>query len=163
MLSKTDSIRLAETHSANNYHPLDVVIAHGEGIWVTDTQQKRYIDMLSAYSALNQGHRHPKIIEAMKTQLDKVTLTSRAFHNDQFGLFARELCELCDPKGSRNLQILPMNSGAEAVETAIKTARKWGTVVKNVPKETANIIVCSNNFHGRTITLISFSTEAQYR
>ncbi len=151
-------IREAERWSAHNYHPLPVVLERGEGCWVWDVDGNRYMDMLSAYSALNQGHRHPKIIAALKEQADRLTLTSRAFHNDQMGPFLHELSEqLGYPKA------LPMNTGAEAVETAIKAVRKWGYTVKGVPSERAEIIVCENNFHGRTTTIVGFSSEGPYR
>lgn len=153
-----DFVRLEERYSAHNYHPLDVVITRGEGVWVYDVEGKRYLDCLSAYSAVNQGHRHPRIIRALIDQAQKVTLTSRAFRNDQFGLFCKELCELTGYE-----MVLLMNSGAEAVETAVKTARKWGYRVKRVEKDRAEIIVCNDNFHGRTTTVISFSSEPQYR
>jgi ornithine--oxo-acid transaminase len=147
-----------ERYSARNYKPLPVVLERGEGSWVWDVEGKKYLDCLSAYSALNQGHRHPRIVEAAKAQLDRITLTSRAFHNDQMGPFLRELCELAGfPKA------LPMNSGAEAVETALKAARKWGYKVKGVPEGKAEIIAFAGNFHGRTISIVSFSTEAQYQ
>src|SRR3989338_9074231 len=146
------------TYSAKNYQPLPVVLSKGQGPWVWDVDGKRYLDCLSAYSALNQGHRHPKIVAAAKAQLDAITLTSRAFHNDQMGPFLHQLCELAGfPKA------LPMNSGAEAVETALKAVRKWAYKVKGVPKDKAEIIVCDGNFHGRTITVISFSPEEQYK
>ena len=146
------------TYSAKNYQPLPVVLAKGQGPWVWDVDGKKYLDCLSAYSALNQGHRHPKIVAAAKAQLDAITLTSRAFHNDQMGPFLHQLCELAGfPKA------LPMNSGAEAVETALKAVRKWAYKVKGVPKDKAEIIVCDGNFHGRTITVISFSPEEQYK
>src|SRR5581483_599175 len=151
-------IELEEKYGANNYHPLDVVIHEGSGVWVTDVEGKRYLDCLSAYSAVNQGHAHPRIRQALIEQASRVTLTSRAFRNDQLGLFYKELCELTGYE-----KVLPMNSGAEAVETAIKMARKWGYKVKGVPEGQAEIIVCAGNFHGRTTTIISFSTEAQYR
>jgi ornithine--oxo-acid transaminase len=144
--------------SAHNYHPLDVVLASGEGCWVTDVDGKRYLDFLSAYSALNFGHRHPRLVEAAKRQLDRLTLTSRAFHNDQFGPFAQALAELTGMD-----MVLPMNSGAEAVETAIKTARKWGYLVKGVESDKARIVVADGNFHGRTTTIISFSTDHEAR
>lgn len=153
-----DYVRLEERYSAHNYHPLDVVITRAEGVWVYDVEGKRYLDCLSAYSAVNQGHRHPRIIRALIDQAQKVTLTSRAFRNDQFGLFCKELCELTGYE-----MVLLMNSGAEAVETAVKTARKWGYRVKKVEKDRAEIIVCNDNFHGRTTTIISFSSEPQYR
>jgi ornithine--oxo-acid transaminase len=157
--SKTDAL-LAEVdkYSAHNYHPLPVVLERGEGVWVWDVDGNRYLDMLSAYSALNQGHRHPAIIDAAHKQLDTLTLTSRAFHNDQMGPFLRDLCEATGFE-----RALPMNTGAEAVETAIKMVRKWGYQVKGVPADEAEIIVCENNFHGRTTTIVGFSSEAQYR
>jgi len=148
----------AGRYSANNYESLDVVIKRGEGAWVWDVEGRRYLDMLSAYSALNQGHRHPAIVRAAHAQLDRVTLTSRAFHNDQMGPFLRELCVATGYD-----QALPMNSGAEAVETAIKMVRKWGYQKKGVRDGQAEIIVCSNNFHGRTTTVVGFSSETQYR
>jgi ornithine--oxo-acid transaminase len=151
-------IQLAEQYGAHNYHPLPVVISKAEGVWVWDTEGNKYLDMLSSYSALNQGHRHPKIVQAMKEQLDKVTLTSRAFHNDQMGGFMKLICEV-----SQMDKALLMNSGAEAVETAIKAARKWGYRVKGVKPEKAEIIVCENNFHGRTTTIVGFSSEEQYK
>ena len=148
----------AERYSAHNYEALDVVIERGEGAWVWDVDGRRYLDMLSSYSALNQGHRHPAIVRAAHAQLDRVTLTSRAFHNDQLGPFLRELCAATGYD-----QALPMNSGAEAVETAIKLVRKWGYQRKGVRDGQAEIIVCSNNFHGRTTTVVGFSSQAQYR
>jgi len=151
-------IREVETYSARNYNPLPVVIERGEGVWVYDVEGRRYLDMLSAYSALNQGHRHPKIIQALLDQASKVTLTSRAFHNETMGPFLRQLCELTGYG-----KALPMNTGAEAVETAIKAARKWGLIRKGVPENQGEIIVCENNFHGRTVTIVSFSSEEQYR
>jgi ornithine--oxo-acid transaminase len=157
--SKTEGF-LAEVdkYSAHNYHPLPVVLERGEGVWVWDVDGKRYMDMLSGYSALNQGHRHPAIVKAAKEQLDELTLTSRAFHNDQMGPFLKELCEATGFE-----RALPMNTGAEAVETAIKMIRKWGYKVKGVPADKAEIIVCENNFHGRTTTIVGFSSEAQYK
>src|SRR3989449_1033127 len=151
-------IELAETWSAHNYHPLPVVLTRGEGVWVYDPEGNRYMDMLSAYSALNHGHRHPRIVQALKDQADRITLTSRAFHNELFGPLCEKLCRLA----GKDMTLL-MNSGAEAVETAIKTARKWGYRVKQVPKDRAEIIVCENNFHGRTTTIVGFSSEQQYR
>jgi ornithine--oxo-acid transaminase len=151
-------IDLEEQYGAHNYHPLDVVIREGAGVWVTDVEGKRYLDCLSAYSAVNQGHAHPRIRQALIEQSGRVTLTARAFRNDQLGLFYKELCDLTGYQ-----RVLPMNSGAEAVETAIKLARKWGYTVKGVPADQAEIIVCAGNFHGRTTTIISFSTEPQYR
>lgn len=157
-LDSQDYIELEAKYGANNYHPLDVVITEGKGAWVWDTEGKKYLDFLSAYSALNQGHCHPKILQAMIEQANKVTLTSRAFRNDQLGEFYQKLSQISGlPK------VLPMNSGAEAVETAIKAIRKWAYTVKGVPENQAEIIVCSNNFSGRTISLISFSTEDQYQ
>jgi ornithine--oxo-acid transaminase len=157
--SKTTAL-LAEVdqYSAHNYHPLPVVLERGEGVWVWDVDGKRYMDMLSGYSALNQGHRHPTIVAAARDQLDQLTLTSRAFHNDQMGPFLRELC---DATGFD--RALPMNTGAEAVETAIKMVRKWGYKVKGVAAGKAEIIVCENNFHGRTTTIVGFSSEEQYK
>lgn len=147
-------IELTETYSAHNYSPLDVVIAGGQGAWVTDVEGKRYLDMLSAYSALNFGHQNKRIADAAINQIKRLTMTSRAFFNDQLGPFCKELSELC---GSD--MVLPMNSGAEAVETAIKASRRWGYQVKNVPRDKAEIICMSGNFAGRTTTIISFSTE----
>ena len=159
MTIKSQSFIAAEEQfSAHNYHPLDVVVERAEGVWLTDVDGKQYMDCLSAYSAVNQGHRHPRIVKALVEQAGRVTLTSRAFRNDQFGPFAQELCELTGYE-----MMLPMNSGAEAVETAVKAARKWGYTVKGVPDGQAEIIVCADNFHGRTLTVISFSTEPQYR
>jgi ornithine--oxo-acid transaminase len=157
-LNTKDLRALSERHSAHNYHPLPVVIAEAEGAWVTDLEGKRYLDMLAAYSAVNFGHRHPRLVEAAKRQLEKVTLVSRAFDHDQFGPFVAELAELAGKD-----MVLPMNSGAEAVETALKTARKWGYEVKGVPAEQANIITFEGNFHGRTTTIVSFSTDPDAR
>ena len=151
-------IRLEEEYGAHNYHPLDVVITRGEGVWVYDVEGNKYLDCLSAYSALNQGHVHPKILNALINQARKLTLTSRAFRNDQLPLFYKELSEMTGYEMS-----LPMNSGAEAVETAVKLARKWAYTVKGVPRHQAEIITVASNFHGRTTTLISFSTEPSYR
>lgn len=148
----------AERWSAANYSPLPVVLARGEGVWVWDVEGRRYLDMLSAYSALNQGHRHPAIVAAAGAQLGRLTLTSRAFHNDQMGSFLRELCQLAGYE-----KALPMNTGAEAVETAIKMVRKWGYERKGIPEGRAEIVVCEGNFHGRTTTIVGFSSEAQYR
>ena len=153
-----DFIALENEYGAHNYHPLDVVIERAEGVWVYDVEGKKYLDCLAAYSAVNQGHCHPDIMQAMLEQAHKVTLTSRAFRNDQLPLLYKELHDLTGFD-----MALPMNSGAEAVETAIKTARKWGYKVKGIPEGQAEIIVCSNNFHGRTITIVSFSTDEQYR
>ncbi|GBC86575.1 Ornithine aminotransferase [bacterium HR12] len=149
-----EHIELVERYSAHNYHPLPVVIASGEGVWVTDVEGRRYLDMLAAYSALNFGHQHPDLVKVARDQLDRLTLTSRAFHNDQIGPFLRDLCELTGKD-----RALPMNTGAEAVETAIKAARKWGYRVKGVPDGRAKIVVASGNFHGRTTTIISFSDD----
>ena len=157
--SKTDQyLSEADQFSAHNYEPLPVVLDRGEGVWVWDVDGNRYLDMLAAYSALNQGHRHPEIMRAAEEQMAKLTLTSRAFHNDQMGPFLRELCEATGFE-----KALPMNTGAEAVETAIKTVRKWGYQVKGVPEGQAEIIVCENNFHGRTTTIVGFSSEDQYK
>ena len=157
-MNSKEIIEMTEKYGAHNYHPLPIVISRAEGIWVYDPEGKKYIDMLSAYSALNQGHRHPRIVKALKDQADKVTLTSRAFYNDQLGPFCKELADICGME-----MVLPMNSGAEAVETAIKAARKWGYTVKKVPHDKAEIIVCHDNFHGRTTTIVGFSSEDQYR
>lgn len=157
-LSTKQLINLEEKYGAKNYHPLDVVIGRGDGIWVWDVEGKRYMDFLSGYSALNQGHVHKKILQALTQQSQLLTLTSRAFRNNQFGLFCKEICELTGYD-----MVLPMNTGAEAVETALKAARKWGYYKKGVEKNKAEIIVCRNNFHGRTISIISFSSEKQYR
>jgi len=153
-VSSTDLMNIEHQYGAHNYHPLEVVIAKAEGIWVEDPEGKRYIDMLSAYSAVNQGHRHPAIIKALKDQADILTLTSRAFFNDKWPIFAQKLAKLTGKD-----MILPMNTGAEAVETAIKTMRKWGYMVKGVAQDKAEIIVFAENFHGRTTTIISFSTD----
>ena len=147
-------IKLTETFAAHNYDPLPVVASHGDGSWVTDVDGRRYLDCLAAYSALNFGHRHPALIEAARAQLDRLTLTSRAFYNDQLGPFCRDLAALAGMEC-----VLPMNTGAEAVETAIKVARRWGYDVKGVPEEDAQIVVMTNNFHGRTTTVISFSND----
>jgi len=144
--------------SAHNYHPLSIVLSRGEGVWVWDVEGKRYLDCLSAYSALNQGHCHPRILAALADQAGRCTVTSRAFHNDLMGPFLKELCELVGYE-----KALPMNTGAEAVETAIKAVRKWGYQVKGVPEGAAEIIVCSDNFHGRTTTIVGFSSDDQYR
>jgi ornithine--oxo-acid transaminase len=157
-MSTQDFIELEEKYGAHNYHPLDVVIDRAEGVWVYDIEGKRYLDCLAAYSAVNQGHCHPKILQTLQEQAGKVTLTSRAFRNEQLPLFYKELHDLTGFD-----MALPMNSGAEAVETAVKAARKWGYKVKGIPQDKAEIIVCSNNFHGRTVTIISFSSDEQYR
>ena len=157
-MNTKDYIALEEQYGAHNYHPLDVVIEKAEGVWVYDVDGKKYLDCLSAYSAVNQGHVHPEILKAMLEQAGKVTLTSRAFRNDQLPLFYKEFSEMTGYDMS-----LPMNSGAEAVETAVKLARKWAYRVKGVPRHQAEIIVCAGNFHGRTTTIVSFSTEPSYR
>jgi ornithine--oxo-acid transaminase len=158
LINSKDYIELENEYGARNYHPLDVVLVRGEGVWVYDVEGNRYLDCLSAYSALNQGHVHPKILAALKDQAEKITLTSRAFRNDQLPLLYKDLADLSGYEMS-----LPMNSGVEAVETAIKLARKWATQVKGIPRQKAEIIVFEGNFHGRTITAISFSSEPQYR
>jgi ornithine--oxo-acid transaminase len=152
----TDLMELASLHSARNYAPLPVVAATASGVWVTDVNGRRYLDMLAAYSALNFGHRHPRLIEAAMRQLDRVTLVSRAFDHDQFGPFCAELASLADME-----MVLPMNSGAEAVETSIKVARKWGYSVRGVPLDQAIIVVFGGNFHGRTTTIVSFSDDPE--
>lgn len=153
-----EHLRTADRYGANNYSPLPVIIESGEGCWVTDVEGKKYLDMLAAYSALNFGYSHERLIAAATKQLNKVTLTSRAFHNDQLGPFCRELCELTGYDA-----VLPMNSGAEAVETAIKAARKWGYTIKGIRPNQAEIICAEGNFHGRTTTIVGFSSDAQYR
>ncbi len=158
MYTSEELIAINDRYGAHNYHPLPVVIAKAKGVWVWDVEGRRYMDMLSAYSAVNQGHLHPRIVEAAKRQLETLTLTSRAFHNDKLPLFLKKVCEVAGME-----MALPMNTGAEAVETALKTARKWGYYVKGVEKDKAEIIVAENNFHGRTITIISFSSVPQYR
>lgn len=157
-MNTQDYIALEKKYGANNYKPLDVVLTRGEGIWVWDVDGRKYLDFLSAYSAINQGHAHPKILKAMIDQATRLPLTSRAFRNDQLPLFEKQLCELTGYE-----KMLPMNSGAEAVETALKMARKWGYKVKGVPEGEAQIIVCTGNFQGRTTTIISFSDEPQYK
>ncbi len=157
-LKTQDYIALEDQYNAHNYKPLDVVITRAEGVWVWDVEGRKYLDCLSAYSAVNQGHCHPRIVKAMVEQAPRLALTSRAFRNDQLPLLARELCELTGYE-----MMLPMNSGAEAVETAVKAARKWGYTVKGVPDDRAEIITCAGNFHGRTITIVSFSPNEQYR
>ena len=157
-MKTNDFIKIEEQYGAHNYHPLDVVIERAEGVWVYDVEGRKYLDCLSAYSAVNQGHVHPEILKALLDQAKKVTLTSRAFRNDQLPLLYKELSEMTGYDMS-----LPMNSGAEAVETAVKLARKWAYQVKKVPRHQAEIIVAGNNFHGRTVTIISFSTEPLYR
>ena len=157
-MTTQDYVELEGRYAAHTYHPLDVVIERAEGVWVYDVEGKKYLDCLASYSAVNQGHCHPKILQAMIDQAQKVTLTSRAFRNEQFPLLCEELSQLTGFE-----MVLPMNSGAEAVETAVKVARKWGYTTKGIPENMAEIIVCANNFHGRTVTAISFSTEYQYR
>ena len=158
-MSRSDQIiDVTETYGAHNYHPLPVVIAKADGIWVEDADGKRYMDMLSSYSAVNHGHRHPRIIKALKDQADRLTLTSRAFHNDQLGPFFEELCAYCGTE-----MVLPMNTGAEAVETAIKTVRKWGYLNRDIEEDKAEIIVCDGNFHGRTTTIVGFSSDEEYK
>jgi ornithine--oxo-acid transaminase len=158
VLTSESAIASAEAHSAHNYHPLPVVVASAEGAWMTDVEGRRFLDMLAGYSALNFGHGNRRLIDAAKAQLERVTLTSRAFHHDRFAAFCTRLAELCGME-----MVLPMNTGAEAVETAVKTARKWGYRVKGVPEGTAKIVVAANNFHGRTTTIVSFSTDAEAR
>jgi ornithine--oxo-acid transaminase len=158
MTRTQELIELEEKYGAHNYHPLDVVIERAQGVWVYDVEGKRYLDCLASYSAVNQGHCHPKILDAMVEQAHKVTLTSRAFRSDQLPLLYKELHDLTGFEAT-----LPMNSGAEAVETAIKAARKWGYKVKGIPEDKAEIIVCANNFHGRTTTIVGFSSERSYR
>ncbi|MEV6817074.1 aminotransferase class III-fold pyridoxal phosphate-dependent enzyme, partial [Micromonospora sp. NPDC051296] len=158
MLRTPAAVQDAERYTAHNYHPLPVVISSAEGVWLTDVDGRRYLDCLAGYSALNFGHRHPALIAAAHAQLDKLTLTSRAFIHDQFADFCRELAALC----GKDL-VLPMNTGAEAVETGIKVARKWGYQVKGVPAGQANIVVAEGNFHGRTTTIVSFSTDEDAR
>jgi ornithine--oxo-acid transaminase len=157
-MDSKDLILVEDLYGAHNYHPLDVVIKEAKGIWMYDVEGRKYLDFLSAYSAVNQGHRHPRIVKALVNQVKKLTLTSRAFRNDQWPLLAKELCEM-----TGYTMVLPMNSGAEAVETAVKTARKWAYQKKGIPQDRAEIIACANNFHGRTVTMISFSTEPLYR
>ncbi|MFI5620592.1 ornithine--oxo-acid transaminase [Streptomyces sp. NPDC051567] len=158
-MSTTDrAIRSADAHSAHTYHPLPVVITSAEGAWVTDVEGRRYLDMLAGYSALNFGHGNPRLLNAARAQLERVTLTSRAFHHDRFADFCSALADLCGKE-----MVLPMNTGAEAVETAVKTARKWGYEVKGVPDGHAKIVVAAGNFHGRTTTVVSFSTDHEAR
>jgi len=158
MMDSKDLILLENLYGAHNYHPLDVVIEKAKGIWVWDVEGKKYLDFLSAYSAVNQGHCHPRLVRALQAQARKLTLTSRAFRNNQWPMLAKELCDLTGYN-----MVLAMNSGAEAVETAVKCARKWAYQKKNVPEDRAEIIACCNNFHGRTVTIVSFSTETLYR
>ncbi|WP_391559157.1 ornithine--oxo-acid transaminase [Robertmurraya sp.] len=154
----TNIIEQTQKFGANNYHPLPIVIEKAEGVWVENPEGDRYMDMLSAYSAVNQGHRHPKIIQALKDQADKVTLTSRAFHNDQLGPWYEKICKL-----TKKDMALPMNTGAEAVETALKAARRWGYDVKGIAENQAEIIACTGNFHGRTLGAVSLSSDPEYK
>ncbi len=158
MINTFQLVELAERYSARNYHPLPVVISKGEGSWVWDVDGNKYLDMLSSYSALNQGHRHPRIVKALVEQAERLTLTSRAFHNDLLGPFCELLC-----KTTGQEKVLLMNTGAEAVETAVKACRKWGYKLKGVPDGKAEIIVCQDNFHGRTTAIVGFSSEEQYK
>ncbi|PCK19976.1 ornithine--oxo-acid transaminase [Bacillus pumilus] len=158
MTQTNELIQQTEQYGAANYHPLPIVISEAEGVWVTDPEGNRYMDMLSAYSAVNQGHRHPRIIDALKKQAGRVTLTSRAFHNDQLGPWYEKICKLTNKD-----MALPMNTGAEAVETAVKAARRWGYDVKGIEENRAEIIACVGNFHGRTMTAVSLSSEAEYQ
>ena len=156
LLNTQSFIDLENEFGAHNYEPLDIVLARGQGVW--DVEGKKYLDMLASYSALNQGHCHPRILTALIEQAKKLTLVSRAFRSDQLGPFYKEICEM-----THSHSVLPMNSGAEAIETALKAARKWGYQIKEIPDDMAEIIVCANNFHGRTITIVGFSTEKQYK
>ncbi|RLQ91108.1 ornithine--oxo-acid transaminase [Falsibacillus albus] len=158
MIKTNEIIDQTERFGAPNYLPLPIVISEAEGVWVKDPEGNKYMDMLSAYSAVNQGHRHPKIIQALKDQADRVTLTSRAFHNDQLGPWYEKICKLTNKE-----MALPMNTGAEAVETAIKAARRWGYDVKGIPDNQAEVIACVGNFHGRTMTAVSLSSEEEYK
>ena len=157
-MTSEELIQIEDQYGAHNYHPLDVILTRGDGIWVYDIDGKKYLDFLSAYSSVNQGHCHPRIQKKLMDQVKKLTITSRAFRNDQLALLCREVCELTGME-----MMLPMNSGAEAVETAIKTARKWGYTVKGVKQNKAEIITCAENFHGRTTTIVGFSTEKLYK
>ncbi len=158
MSKNKEWIDLTDQYGARNYHPLPIVISRAQGVWVEDADGNRYMDMLSAYSALNHGHRHPKLIQALKEQADKVTLTSRAFHNDRLGLFYKKVAQLTGKE-----RVLPMNTGAEAVETAVKAVRRWAYDVKQVPEGQAEIIACKDNFHGRTMTAVSLSSADEYK
>ncbi len=158
MKNMGDQINQVQEWSAHNYNPLPIVLEYGEGVWVQDVEGKKYMDMLAAYSSLNQGHRHPRIINALLEQAGRITITSRAFHNDKMGDFLEKLCRVAGFE-----KALPMNTGSEAVETALKAARKWAYKTRGVPENKGEILVCGNNFHGRTITIISFSSEEQYR
>jgi ornithine--oxo-acid transaminase len=157
-MDSKDLILIEDLYGAHNYHPLDVVVSRAKGIWMWDVEGKKYLDFLAAYSAANQGHCHPRIVKALQAQAKNLTLTSRAFRNDQWPMLAKELCDWTGYE-----MVLPMNSGAEAVETAVKAARKWGYQIKGIPEDRAEIIACANNFHGRTVTIVSFSTEPLYR
>jgi ornithine--oxo-acid transaminase len=157
-MESRDYIVTEDLYGAHNYHPLDAVLTKGKGIWVWDVEEQKYLDFLSGYSAVNQGHCHPRIVKCVQSQAKRLTLTSRAFRNDQWPLLAQELTALTGYE-----MVLPMSSGAESIETAIKCARKWAYQKKGVPQDQAEIIACSNNFHGRTVTIISFSTEPLYR
>ncbi len=158
MMRTEDYVRLEEAYGAKNYLPLDVVLSRGQGVWVEDVEGNRYMDFLASYSALNQGHRHPRLVAALTQQAGRLTLTSRAFRNEQLPLLEKELCELLGYEC-----MLPMNTGAEAVETALKAVRKWGYEVKGVPADRATIVACTGNFHGRTTTIVGFSSDEQYR
>ena len=158
LLNTQSFIDLENEFGAHNYEPLDIVLARGQGVWVWDVEGNKYLDMLASYSTLNQGHCHPRILTALIEQAKKLTLVSRAFRTDQLGPFYKEICEM-----THSHSVLPMNSGAEAIETALKAARKWGYQIKEIPDDMAEIIVCANNFHGRTITIVGFSTEKQYK
>ena len=157
-MTSEELIKLEDQYGAHNYKPLDVILSKGDGIWVYDVDGNKYLDFLAAYSSVNQGHCHPRIISKMTEQLNKLTITSRAFRNDQLALFCKEVCELAGKE-----MLIPMNSGAEAVETAIKMVRKWGYTKKNIELGKAEIITCSGNFHGRTTTIVGFSTEEHYK
>ena len=157
-MTSKELIKLEDQFGAHNYHPLDVVLSKGDGIWVYDLEGNKFLDFLSAYSSVNQGHCHPRIVKALTEQAQKLTITSRAFRNDQLALFCKQVCELADMD-----MMLPMNSGAEAVETAIKAMRKWGYKTKGIAKNKAEIITCAGNFHGRTTTIVGFSTEELYK
>ncbi|KAB7706940.1 ornithine--oxo-acid transaminase [Bacillus aerolatus] len=158
LIRSQEIIKQTEQYGAQNYHPLPIVISEAEGVWVKDPEGNKYMDMLSAYSAVNQGHRHPKIIQALKDQADRATLTSRAFHNDQLGPWCEKICQL-----SNKEMALPMNTGAEAVETAMKAARRWGYDIKGIQDGQSEIIACEDNFHGRTMGAVSLSSDAEYK
>ena len=160
MPSSKEFIEMENKYCAHNYQPIPVVISRAEGVWVYDPEERKYLDCLSAYSSQNTGHRHPEIIKALKKQADKATLSSRAFHNDMMGLFLKKLCEIIGPHindpNKSGIMALPMNTGTEAVETGLKVARAWGYIKKKIPKGKAKIIVCRDNFHGRTINIVGF-------